>query len=86
MSRYLPAVAVTVLLSFYLCSALKAQSEPTPFSDFVKHLPDSQTEIFAVHNIGGHVESILRNKALTRAIEEGKIAEMMGATLSLIHI
>ena len=80
MSRYLPAVAVTVLLSFCLCSALKAQSEPTPFSDFVKHLPDSQTEIFAVHNIGGHVESILRNKALTRAIEEGKIAEMMGAT------
>ena len=80
MSRYLPAVSVTVLLSFCLCTTLKAQSESTPFSDFAKHLPDSQTEIFAVHNVAGHVESILRNKALARSLEDGKMADAMALT------
>ena len=68
--------ALIALLSFFSSPTLEAQTKLSPFSDFAKQLPESQSEIMAVHNIAGHVESVLRNKALTRVLEEGKIAEI----------
>lgn len=79
MSRYLPTVVLTVLCSLCLGPALQAQTEPAKFSNFAKQIPSSQTEIFALHNLAEHAESVLRNKALTHALEEGKIAEALGA-------
>lgn len=78
MFRFMPAVAVILLFSFCSCPALKAQSEAAKFSDFAKQIPHAQTEIFALHNLVGHAESVLRNKALTHSLEEGKLAEVIG--------
>jgi len=80
MYRCLPVVVLSLLCAFGLPPALEAQTGAAKFSDFAKQIPSSQTEIFALHNLAGHAESVLRNKALTQTLEEGKIAEVLGAT------
>ena len=52
-----------------------AQSQQSKFSDFASQIPKQNTEVFAVNNIAGHVESFLRNEALKTVLEDGKIGE-----------
>lgn len=39
------------------------------FSGFVKHLPKSNTQVFAVNNVAGHFEAMVANEAIWRALE-----------------
>ena len=49
-----------------ICSA---QTE-SKFSDFVKHIPQSNSEVLAVTNLPDHVESIIRNEFVWKALND----------------
>ena len=47
------------------------------FSDFADQVPQSHDQIFAIHNLAGHLKAMLANQALQKTLTEGKLADFI---------
>ena len=78
--RCLPGASSAWFVICFVVAALSVQSvwaqSDNSFSDFAAQIPQANTEIFAVNNIYGHVEAVLKNKALHRVLEIGPLGEL----------
>ena len=65
---------LTLILFVSVANPLEAQNR-VRFSNFAAQIPESHTEVIAINNLAGHIESAIENRALARVVEEGSIAD-----------
>ena len=57
-------------------SSCAARVDANKFSDFAVQIPQANTEIIAMNNIAGHLNSLLNNNALRQTVEQGAISKL----------
>ena len=76
MQRFRYSFTLLFLISLISFQTTYGQADTNKFSDFALQIPRENTEIFAVNNLGQHVETLLNNKALRRVVQDFDAANL----------